>query len=171
MRKPDPAWAENAACLKAMMRRRDGLFPLIVDFALRPSRYMHESWAETLFTPELWDRLRQSRRAAPHIDQLILQDLGMADTLPVDFDTPAARLALLDGETLDRLSLRLGLVIDGAEVRRIITADAVKAVREALGTDAYSFAVQRAPLLAPARRSRIARPQTPRHCRRRCPTA
>lgn len=95
----------------------------------------------------------------------------MADTLPVDFDTPAARLALLDGETLDRLSLRLGLVIDGAEVRRIITADAVKAVREALGTDAYSFAVQRAPLLAPARRSRIARPQTPRHCRRRCPTA
>lgn len=148
MRKPDPATAEDAARLKAIMRRRDGLFPLIMDFAVRPSRYMHESWAEMLFTPELWGRLRQSCRAAPHIDRLILRDLGIDGSLPVDFDGPAALLALLDGAALDRLCLNLGLVADGAAVRRAITADAVSKLREALGADNHAFAVQRAPLLA-----------------------
>jgi hypothetical protein len=132
------------------MRRHDGLFPHIMDFALRPSRYMHDSWAEALFTPELWARLRQSRRASPHVDRMILADLGVAQTVPAGFDTAAARLALLDAATLDRLSLHMGLVLDGAAVRQTITAEAVRGLRNTLGAETYAFAVQRAPLLAAA---------------------
>lgn len=142
----DPA--RDPTSLAALMRRRDPLFPLIYEFNLLPSRYMHASWADELFTPDLWERLRQSSRAEPHINGMILDDLGVGGTFPTTFDTPAMRLALVDGETLERLSLHLGMVMDGTALRTTIAGDAVRQLRETLGAESYLFAVQNAPLLA-----------------------
>lgn len=150
MLKPDRNGGADTATLVGLMRTRSPLFPLMREFALMPSRYMHASWAEALFTPDLWRRAQQSQRSAPHLDRVILADLGVEGTFPTDFATPAARVTLLDSETLERLLRHLGAAAAGPTIRRVVTNDGVKRLREALGAESYAFAVQRAPLLAPA---------------------
>lgn len=137
--------------LVALMRARSPLFGLIYEFNLLPCRYMHESWAEALFTPDLWQRLRRSRRAEHALSRLVLDDLGVTGSFPAAvYDEPRARLALLSPETVERVSLHLGIVLDGAGLRRVIDREGVTHLRAALGEDTYSFAVQRSPLLATA---------------------
>lgn len=148
MARPDDSG--EAAAVAALIRRRDPLFALIREFNLRPGRYMHASWAEALFTPELWRRLRQSRRAEPSLSRLMLRNLGLAGSFPAAvFAEPRARLALLDPEALERLALHLGIAAEGAALRRVIEGERVRRLRVALGAEACAFAVQRAPLLAP----------------------
>ncbi|HLO79141.1 MAG TPA: SctK family type III secretion system sorting platform protein [Magnetospirillum sp.] len=138
------------ASLGALMRGRSPFFSLVYQFNLLPSRYMHASWADELFTPEIWRRLQESPRAEPHLNRMILGDLGVSGTFPADFCGWAARLALVDGTTVDRLALHLGMVVEGAALRRVIAGEEVRRLREALGADGHAFAVQRAPLLAAA---------------------
>lgn len=145
-----PDRQDGPASLGALMRGRSPVFSLIYQFNLLPSRYMHASWADELFTHELWQRLKDSPRAEPHLNRLILGDLGVSGTFPADFGDLAARLALVDGTTIDRLALHLGMVVEGAALRRVIAGEEVRRLREALGADAHAFAVQRAPLLAAA---------------------
>lgn len=137
--------------LVGLMRTRSPLFGLIYEFNLLPSRYMHESWAEALFTPDLWQRLRRSRRAERALSRLVLDDLGVTGTFPAAvYDEPRARLALLSPDAVERVSLRVGVVLGGAALRRVIDREGVARLRTGLGEDAYSFAIQRAPLLATA---------------------
>lgn len=140
----------DAGALVVALRQRDPLFKLIYEFNMRPSRYIHASWAEALFTPELWRRLRQTRSAERSLSRMVLHDLDLAGSFPAAiFAQPAARLALLDSDTVERTALYIGIVVNSARLRRSIGRKEVARLRQALGEDAYLFAVQRAPLLAP----------------------
>ncbi|WP_185961327.1 SctK family type III secretion system sorting platform protein [Telmatospirillum sp. J64-1] len=135
--------------LAAMMAARDPLFRLIYQFNLFPSRYIHASWVDVMFEPSLWQRMAATRRCEAALNRVLLQELSLEDSFPVDFSAPAARVGLLDQESLSRLSLYLGLTLDHSSIRRVIHGPSVAVLRQTLGDDAFLFAVQRAPLLAP----------------------
>lgn len=143
-----PSEAERLA---GLIRRGDPLFRRIYEFNLLPSRYLHASWAEALFEPGLWRRLKETPRCEAPLCRLILEKMDLADSFHLDFADPGARLALLDYGVLERLALHAGLLREGAAVRAEIGRDGVLALRRALGEEAYAFALHRAPLLAPPR--------------------
>jgi hypothetical protein len=76
-----------------------------------------------------------------------------------DFRVPRHRLALLPPEALDRLAALFGLVQYRREIAMIINREKALALREALGEDAYDFALKRATLL-PQDANSAAEPQT-----------
>lgn len=88
-----------------------------------------------------------------------LPDTLIASSLPISASkghsrpasaSPAARIALLDGDTLERLLARLGIAATGPAIRQVVTCNGVQRLRKVLGPENYAFAVQRAPLLVPA---------------------
>lgn len=130
------------------LRAGDRLGRLIYEFNFLPLRTMHPSWAEMMFAPDLWQRLSRCDRAEAWLSRFILDQLELGETPHYDFSAPAARLALLDGDTLTGLIRRAGLALVSGRIRRAVRRDAVLAMRAALGEQDYAFAVRRALLLA-----------------------
>lgn len=114
----------------------------------QPCRYVHESWYATLPQSELIQRLRDAPAAAAHINRYMQHILALdRRPLPDDFSHWRARLALLDGPALTQLSLFLGLALRSEELRNELLGVRLRRFRQALGDEAFTFVLKRAPFL------------------------
>jgi hypothetical protein len=132
--------------------RVDRLFPLVFAFNYRPSRYLHESWADRIFPPGLFAALAACERAHPRLSAYILEAGGLADRVELDFSSPLRRVALLDGAAIMRAARLLGVAMNWAWMRRVIDRATRAQLAEAIGEPAYRYALERAPFLGLAER-------------------
>src|SRR5262245_48520185 len=93
------------------------------------------------------ERLLECPRAREALVDPALDGLGVDPREEVEFSAPRRRLALLDGPALVRLIDLAGAGLLHTQIGRVIERAEVRRLCEALGADAYGFAVRRAPLL------------------------
>lgn len=133
--------------LKKLIRERHPLAPLIFAFNLAPASWIHESWIEGTPKASWFGRLKPSARARRRLSLLILREHGLEGTWCFDFREASRRVALLDGETLERLALFTGIALDASRISKIIDRDSVLRLKNGIGDDGYRFALKRAPFL------------------------
>ena len=114
---------------------------------LDPLAAVDPSWLGDLPHGDLIHRLRKSPRAAKGVGAYLFEALELNSTWCADFSRPSARVLLLPGDLLQRLCLYLGLALFSERLRNEIEGARVRAVRDAVGAEAYDFALKRAPLL------------------------
>lgn len=114
---------------------------------LDPFAAVDPSWIDDLPHGDLVRRLRGSPRAAKGVGAYLFESLELDSTWCADFSRPSTRILLLPGDLLRRLCLYLGLALSCERLRNEIDGARVRSVRDSVGTEAYDFALKRAPLL------------------------
>jgi hypothetical protein len=137
--------------LKNLYQNKNRLFYLIYEFNILPARFIHDSWiselAEWGVDKRLFHTLRDGSRAEVRLSRLILMKRGVHQDYFFDFQEPPKRLALLDGNTLQKLLFYTGLTLSARSISREIERTKVAALKKVLGEPAYLFAMKKAPLL------------------------
>jgi len=118
---------------------------LVLNFC--PAVYVEDSWLDEIPHGLLVRRLRTEPLAGPYLSRFLREALELNSAYCDDFSDPMARLALLDGDSLQRLFLYLGLTLRSAELRTEIRGAQVNRLKRALGDRVYAFALRRAPFL------------------------
>jgi hypothetical protein len=133
--------------LKALVTERHGLLPLIYEFNMRPARYIHGSWIDSIVSPSLFKELMKSLRAEKRLSDMILRRFHLDGEYFFDFEEPRRRLALIDGRHLARLTFLAGIAVNAPRFSKVIERDQLTALKEEIGEEAYLFALRKAPFL------------------------
>ncbi len=120
---------------------------LALSFNFTPASYLHESWLDSLPHGDLLRRLRAVPRAVGDVSDYVLQVLELNRQYCDDFSSRPARLPLVYGQALEQLFFYLGLCLRNEELRREILGERIRKLKQALGEQAFTFAVKRAPFL------------------------
>lgn len=91
-----------------------------------------------------WRLLLGAPRLAARLSRFLLARLGLDRAFCYDFSAARRRLALLPRDELERLARHAGAFLHAGAISRVIARDAMRSLREAIGEDAYRFAVRRA---------------------------
>jgi hypothetical protein len=132
---------------KKLLKEGHPLAPLILSFNLAPASWIHESWIEGALKSSWFGKLKSSARARRRLSLLILREHGLEGAWCFDFREASRRVALLDGETLERLALFTGIALDASRIAKTIDRDGVLRLKRGIGDDGYRFALKRAPFL------------------------
>jgi hypothetical protein len=139
----------DAETMAWLLKRGDGLFPMVWQFNHRPASYTHPSHLpEFAERPKLLEFLRGSRRSNAVLSRALLERFGLDGSWCYDFSSVTRRLGLVDGPTLERLAVYLGAAMHAEEMRRVVSRDELAELREKVGEDVHLFAIKRAELLA-----------------------
>jgi hypothetical protein len=136
----------EAEWLRAALARRDPLLPRALEFLLLPARYLHPDWAERLVGAALWREAVARRRGELAISRHILARIGADPEDRIGFESRAARLALLEGDSLAALARRAGLSLAAPAISRLVDRASVRTLKAAFGAEAYDAAVREARL-------------------------
>ncbi|MEM9763362.1 MAG: SctK family type III secretion system sorting platform protein [Pseudomonadota bacterium] len=121
---------------------------LALDFNLAPLVEMDPSWVEVLGVGAAYSTLSSCRQSKPWLAQHLLDTMQVSDVFWTDFSRPRARLALLDGATLQRVLLYVGVCLRHDELRGELDGAVISRIRASIGEDAFEFAIGGAPLIA-----------------------
>lgn len=137
----------NSDQLKDIIGRRDPLLPAMIEFNLRPARYIHRSWIDHLIDAPLLLKLKAVPRAEKRLSSLILAEFNLHQDPIYDFEQHHRRAALLDTDALTRLVYLTGIALNAADIARVIEKKPLLALRNTIGEPAYLFALKKAPFL------------------------
>lgn len=132
---------------KELIRERHPMVPLIFEFNLAPSAWVHESWIPVPLKPPRFEKLKRSAGARRRLSRLILREHGLEGDFCFDFREERKRLALLDGVTLERLALFTGIALNAHRIAKTIDRASVLQLKKSIGDDGYRFALKKVPFL------------------------
>ena len=121
--------------------------PAALALNLHVGGYIHPSWFNSIPHGKLVSRLRTSPRSSAAVSRYLSEILDIPACACDDFSSPATRLALVDGATLERLFLYCGVALRSRELHLEIDGRRLREIRRGVGEDGYSFAFKRAPFL------------------------
>ncbi len=124
-----------------------GWAPVALTFNFDPRGFVHDSWIASVPHGELARRLRDEPGAVAQASRYLRRALELEGDYCDDFSAPRSRLALLDGDSLSRLSLYLGLALRCRELQTEMRGERLRSVKRSVGDEAFTFAVKRAPFL------------------------
>lgn len=133
--------------IASVLPRKDHLFRMIYSFNHSPGDYIHWSYIKDPVIKRLKDQVAQSKPVSKRLSSYLLDKMGLAGRYFYDFEEVRLRLALVDGDTLQKLFLFAGAGLYSEKINKIIAKNSVLAVKDAIGEDGYFFASKRAPLL------------------------
>ena len=116
-------------------------------FNLDPLAQIDQSWLAGSPHATIFEDLSREPTPRPWLNRYLLRDAEIADDFWTDFSAPRARLALLDRSTLQRLLVRVGLVLNGDAIRKEFDGGKRRKFREQLGEDDFNFVMREATLL------------------------
>ena len=116
-------------------------------FVFFPNRYVHPSWREEMLQAPLWELLGANPRTEGRLAAFVTERAGLSLSAAPAFDTPQARFCLLPWPAIEKIALRIGLVLNAARFGKLIDGKLVARIRRDLGNEAYEFALRRAPLI------------------------
>ena len=120
-------------------------------FRLLPSTYSDESWLPQGLSDALMpSRAEPSGMCHRYLSPWMTQHFKLGDAEAMDLDDPLRRLALLDGETLQRLAPALGLLSCRDALRHTLDGAVLGRLRAACGLDELGFIAASADGLLPA---------------------
>jgi hypothetical protein len=116
-------------------------------FLFFPNRYVHPSWRDEMMPPPLWELLGASPRTEGRLAAFVADRAGLSLPATLAFDSPPSRFCLLPWEAIEKIAQRTGLVLNAARFGKMIDGKLVARIRRDLGSEAYEFALRRAPLI------------------------
>ncbi|HHC74212.1 MAG TPA: hypothetical protein ENK78_03975, partial [Thiothrix sp.] len=119
--------------------------PTIWEFNYKPERYIDTTWLETIPNGKLLEKLCKNKRDTSQLSHYLLSQLGFNGQFFFDFSDPIARVALSPPENLKKLVEYIGVTYQQHDIRRTITKDEVRALKDSIGEDIYQFGLQSAP--------------------------
>jgi hypothetical protein len=123
----------------------------LIAFNRQPSRYLHASWRPEFVDADASACLFDAGYAHTALSEYIRRKTALTDIPASAIDEPAVRIGmLLSVEQLRELACRLGAILIGQPIRRVVSNAAVAAWIGALGEPLYRFACKHAPLLGGA---------------------
>ncbi len=132
---------------KEILRSHKALFDLMDEFNRVPSRYLHDSWANSWIPSTVYERLKASKRAEKRLSEQILAYFDLNSDFIYDFEDPLRRLALLPPALLDRLVFFCGIAVNAPQIAKVVARDTLKSLKSNIGADAYRFALRKAAFL------------------------
>lgn len=109
-------------------------------FRLMPSSYCHESWLPRGLSDALLpSRARHEGMCHRYLSPWMMDHFKLGCPEGIVFDDPLRRLALLDGETLQRMAPVVGLAASRDALRRTLDGAALVRLRAATGLDELGF--------------------------------
>jgi len=125
----------------------EALQHLIWKFNFRPDSTIHASWLGNMPDGKLIKQLIGQPGNEGALVRHLMERLGITGQVFFDFSKPLARIALWEGEALERLVLYTGAVFHFQLLRRVVAREDIQQVRQVLGDDLYSFMQHRAPVM------------------------
>ena len=120
----------------------------VIAFFFLPTRYMDPSWWNSWELPEgLQRRLAAEPGNHRHLSRRLLGEMGMGSTECLELSPAATRLALMDGQRLDRLLVLAGLTLISPSVSGALRREETQRIKSGFGVDCYEFAVRRGKFL------------------------
>lgn len=116
-------------------------------FNTQPAVWIHDSWLRLLPQADLLQRLRTVPQAAPWLSAHLLRSFGLEQHYCDDFANPWARLALLDGSTLQSLFLHLGLTLRHHALTHDLSGVQLRRLKPVLTVAEWEFLLRHVPLL------------------------
>jgi len=130
-----------------MLQTEPQVFRLICEFDSRPAGYIARDRLCGLIDGRWLDAISTSRRGRRELSRWLCRHYDLAPVGFAEFAEPRRRLALLEPDALRRLLTYAGAAAASSEIAKTVDRAAILALRNALGDDAYWFAVKRAPFL------------------------
>lgn len=119
----------------------------IIQFNYCPAQYMHASWLKDRTHGHLILTLRNNPRCHRPLSEYILTTITPSQGFDFDFSQLSSRLLLLNSKTLQQLVRITGIVVNAKSIGTIIQGKTIKAIKQALGDDLYTFSQGKARLL------------------------
>lgn len=137
----------SAEFVRAVLRDNPLLFRLMVRFNQHPALTAHaDSWPSDI-NVQLRPVLLANPASERRLSEMIARQASLSPNGYWEFEEPPRRLALLDGESLLRLTKLTGAAVLHPALSAIIGGTALRDIKTKLGDDVHHFAVKRAPLL------------------------
>lgn len=125
-----------------------GIFGLAIEFNLFPVRYIHLSWLQKDEHHQLIARLKLNEATHFNVSEHLLKRFKLSENFDFDFSTPEKRVVFASAEELEKLAYYLGLILNEEVIRSVIRRKERLALEQCLGTEAYRFAVKKAPFIS-----------------------
>ncbi len=136
----------TARWLRSLVTANPDLYRAIYDWNVYPHRWALPAWLDDSAAPVV-SLLEKTPRGRQRLGAHYRRTLGLEEMV-WDFQTPSRRLALLSAVTLARLAHFAGAALHWPRLARVVTKDDRRAVTDAIGDDAYAFAMRRGRQLA-----------------------
>lgn len=137
-----PSWYASLAT------SRPDLFRLIYDFNTRPQDWVHPSRTSALPHSKVVDFLTQKGCGRKLLGSWMFGRFGIGPQQTWwDFMEERRRIALLDHGSLQQIALFGGATLRWRQLKSVISREEVQRLKSRLGAEAYTFALQRGPLL------------------------
>ena len=110
-----------------------------IGFWLNPAAWIHKSWRETIRqdnVPELIDAVWRK----PACSRFLFERFELEQPDNLALDTPHARIALLDGESLEKGLLGVAACFHAPSLAIEVSGERLRQARDALGGDAFAYA-------------------------------
>lgn len=123
----------NEAAMEATLQQH------AIDFWLNPAAWIHKSWRETVRRdnmPELPDAVWHK----PACSRLLFERFDLEQPENFGFDTPHSRIALLDGESLEKGLLGVAACFHAPSLILEVSGERLRQAQDALGGDAFAYA-------------------------------
>lgn len=118
----------------------------LLKFNFLPATYLHAERRSSFF-PGIPETIWSMARLHGRLSDRILRKSNILDHPVFIFPHWGWQLALLSPESIERLSLHLGALINGIRIRTSLSRASVLSWKSRLGTEAYEFSMTRASLL------------------------
>ncbi|MCK5893915.1 MAG: SctK family type III secretion system sorting platform protein [Endozoicomonadaceae bacterium] len=122
----------------------------LLDFNYAPAVYIDASWLESLEYGDVANVLSTSQAAQPWLSKFILRTFNLVDETDFNFEKPIKQIALMDRSQLAKTIYHAGLSLNSGMIRGIVKRQERSAIESCIGTDAFMFAVKKAPYIAGA---------------------
>ena len=134
--------------LQHALRENRLLFGMMHSFNFHPALHIHPARFSDAIPPKVCDTLRNSRRGERRLSAWVRKHWSLPAETFWDFSDPRRRLALLSPDQLGDLVRYCGAATHAHLISRAIDRNTKTQFKDALGEQAYHFAVKRAPLLS-----------------------
>jgi len=140
--KPHSGWYVQQA------KANPDLFRVVYDFNCRPQFWLHTAVVEKLPHAAVVRALAGAVHGGDHLSAWLSKTLGLDSQEAVwEFQESRRRLVLLSPHSLSHLARFAGAALCWPRLSSIIGRAQIREVKDAIGEDAYSFALRRARLL------------------------
>ena len=134
--------------VKRVLRENRPLFTMVHGFNFHPALHIHPRRFDGHIPPAIVEFLSKSRRGERRLSRWANSHWQLPANPYWDFADPRRRLALLQPLQLESLLRYAGAAVHADVISRAIDRQTKSKFREALGEQAYHFAVKRAALLS-----------------------
>lgn len=122
----------------------------LLDFNCAPAAYIDVSWLQSLEHGDVAEALLTSQAAQPWMSKFILRTFNLVDEMDFNFENSVKQIALMERSRLAQTIYHAGLSLNSAMLRGIVKRHERSAIESCIGTEAFMFALKKAPYIAGA---------------------